>query len=635
MRLLRDAIDRDLEHFLTPQTEFAPFPRADERPPWEQLDEELKQAIVARGVERLEFQWPPLPATLYMEYVRNGDREGYQRPYFERREALGELVVAECVEARGRFVDQIVNGVWAILEESSWVVPAHNGQRWKNEREADPLPDEMRRYIDLFAAETGALLAWTVYLLGERVETVSALLRRRTLRELTDRIIEPYLAHDDFWWMSFDEVDRKRVNNWNPWCNSNCLAVALLADDNDERRAHLVRKACRSIDFFIESYGQDGGCDEGPSYWGHAAGALFDFLELLFLSTGGRVDLSDDERIQNMGRFIARAHIAGDYYVNFADCVPKLSPPADLVYRFGERIGDDALARFGAYLRHGDRSPRRESRSNATVANDAVGSPRDMFRRLHAIFGFDAVSKTEGRRLLPRAVWFESTEVAIARQEEGSEKGFAVAVKGGHNGESHNHNDVGQLIVFHDGLPILVDPGVGTYTAKTFSDARYEIWTMQSAYHNLPTVGGFMQRPGSEFRASEVHFADEGDRAGFSVELGGAYPEDAGIRRFTRTLTLDRALGTVVVTDALDLEDETDILFSFMTPVEPKVTDDGVRLGPTHGVLLETEGVDLTHKVEGIDIPEGRLRPHWGPALFRLVCAARLRAGELTFRLSA
>ena len=67
-----------------------------------------------------------------------------------------------------------------------------------------------------------------------------------------------------------------------------------------------------------------------------------------------------------------------------------------------------------------------------------------------------------------------------AREKPGSSEGLYVAAEGGHNAQSHNHNDVGNVIVFADGRPVLVDAGVEEYTSKTFSSRRYEIWTMQS-----------------------------------------------------------------------------------------------------------------------------------------------------------
>ena len=49
-----------------------------------------------------------------------------------------------------------------------------------------------------------------------------------------------------------------------------------------------------------------------------------------------------------------------------------------------------------------------------------------------------------------------------ARVTERSSDGFYVAAQGGHNAESHNHNDVGNFIVFLNGKPVIVDVGVET-----------------------------------------------------------------------------------------------------------------------------------------------------------------------------
>ena len=71
-----------------------------------------------------------------------GDIHGYNGPYFKRRFALGSLAIAECAEDKGRFLDDIMNGIWCICEESSWSPPANNittVNYW--EPEYFPLPD--------------------------------------------------------------------------------------------------------------------------------------------------------------------------------------------------------------------------------------------------------------------------------------------------------------------------------------------------------------------------------------------------------------------------------------------------------------------------------------------------------------
>ncbi|MCB0092183.1 MAG: hypothetical protein KDE54_30050, partial [Caldilineaceae bacterium] len=168
-------------------------------------------------------------------------------PHFERRGMLGTLVIAECIEDQGRFLDDIVNGIWAICEESFWGVPAHIGRQTAGKG----LPDTREVVVDLFAAETGALLAWSSYLLGERLDTVWPLLRDRIQREVNVRILTPCLERDDHSWMGFHNTGR-RVNNWNPWICSNWLACTLLLEEDEARRQASVFKIMRTVDNFVD-----------------------------------------------------------------------------------------------------------------------------------------------------------------------------------------------------------------------------------------------------------------------------------------------------------------------------------------------------------------------------------------------
>ena len=209
--IMLEKMKENLQH----RQDWHPFPTADEREPWTSLPQASRQALIARGENCLNYDWPSLPATLFLEFVHTGNRRNYERPSFARRNTLCNLVIAECMEGQGRFVDDIANGVWAICEESYWGVPAH---LWM--QKAGPgLPDKAEPTVDLFVGETASLLAWTSYLLGPQLDDVSPLIRQRVQRELEMRVLNPCLQRDDFWWMGFRN---DRVNNWNPWCNKRC-----------------------------------------------------------------------------------------------------------------------------------------------------------------------------------------------------------------------------------------------------------------------------------------------------------------------------------------------------------------------------------------------------------------------------
>jgi hypothetical protein len=70
---------------------------------------------------------------------------------------------------------------------------------------------------------------------------------------------------------------------------------------------------------------------------------------------------------------------------------------------------------------------------------------------------------------------------------------------------------------------------VETYTRRTFGPHRYEIWNMQSAYHNLPLIDGHGQEAGGAYTAREVVAEITDDRAALSLDLAAAYPAAAGV----------------------------------------------------------------------------------------------------------
>ncbi|MCL5745161.1 MAG: hypothetical protein M1541_14760, partial [Acidobacteria bacterium] len=294
-----------LEGVLTARENWKPIPTAAERGAWERLPADLRQQLLAAAEAQLGAPWPSLLASSFLEFARNGNRSRFESVRSARRSRLGDLVVGECVEAKGRFLDEIANGIWLTVEESWWGVPAHvNAQR-----AGRGLPDVTEPVVDLFAAETSSLLAWTHYLLGERLDAVSPLIRPRIRMEIDRRILTPCLVRNDIGWMGFDPSRTRPVNNWNPWINSNWLTSTLLMEGDERRRAQAVCKILRSLDNFINPYHDDGGCDEGPGYWSRAGASLYDCIELLYSATGGALSVYDVPLIREIARYIMRAHV--------------------------------------------------------------------------------------------------------------------------------------------------------------------------------------------------------------------------------------------------------------------------------------------------------------------------------------
>lgn len=615
-----------IQELLIPAAHFHPYPTASERAAWQDIPAQKKQEVQDAVIPYMGFEWPLLRATDFMAFGRRGDRIAYEHPYFPRRHALAALVLAECLEGQGRHLDDIADGIWLICEESFWGISAHNGSG--DQRIPEILPDAQDPHIDLFAAETGGLLAHTLYLLREQLDGVSPMLSRRIAYELERRIKVPFLRYTGFHWMGYDGLP---VNNWNPWIIANILSVFLLCEQDDSRRAQAVGKCLECLDFFIAGYHADGGCDEGTSYWNVAGGALFDALEQLDTASGGAIAFWQEPLIGQIGRFILRSYISGRYFINFADGAALVSIDQEMIFRYARRIGDDRLARLAAGF-------------PAPGADPTQGrqSPGALRRQLPAIFGYAQFMQADKALPYERDVWMDGIQVMAARERVDDPSGFYLAAKGGHNAESHNHNDIGSCIVYYDGQPALIDVGVETYTRKTFSDERYTIWTMQSQYHNLPTINGQQQLPGKDCRARAVSYQAQEEAVRFGVDIAGAYPPDAQLSSYERSYILLRGKEAGIdIADRYCFERENNTLtLHWMCAQRPDIGTPGRIALPCAGktLILAYEPQDCAVHVE--ECPTGgdaRLAPVWGERVYRVVMHydALPREGSISLRITA
>lgn len=587
------------------KADWHPFPTYQEREAWQQIPEEIKQMYIQEAAADLAEPWEVLPASVFLEFANEGNRSRYQSLRDHRRSTLRTWVLAECLEGKGRFTEAIVNGIWAICEESYWGVPAHLYLQAKGYG----LPDVEEPTVDLFAAETSSLLAWTDYLLGDALDEVSLMVRPRIYHEINRRILEPLQSRDDFWWMGF--ARDRLVNNWNPWIISNWLTSVLLVEEDPKRRARHTHKALRSLDNFLNHYPADGGCDEGPGYWNRAGASVFDCLELLRSSSDGAIDFYDEPLIQKMGSYIYKVYIDDPYYVNFADASAKINLDGSLTYQYGKQIDDEMMMQLGA-----------AQVQKINIAQEPLTEDRNLFRHLSTLFSYQEIAQYEGKFPYVRDAWFPDLQVMVARSEANTPKGFYLAAKGGHNAESHNHNDVGNFILYLDGEPAIIDIGVEEYTKKTFSDDRYSIWTMQSAYHNVPTINGVMQHNGRQFMAQHVQYETDETQASFELNMAMAYPAEAQVNYWQRSLQLNRNNG-LVLTDNFQVKEINGAFFQTLMTAYTVAKNQPGKLSlksRTSSATLQIQ-YDATRfklETEEIDIKDERLKRTWTHPLIRL-----------------
>lgn len=572
---------------------------------WQSIKPEYREQLIEQGEQYLGYEWPTLPAIRYMDFDKTGNRSEYESIYFKRRSIVADLVMAEIIENEGRFVEDLINGIWLIMEETSWVIPAHSG--------GNMLHDINDVYVDLFSAETGALLAWCDYFIGEKLDQYTPLIRERLYFEVDRRILTSMLEHDEFWYMGFTG---RIPNNWNPWIVSNWLSALLILEKDQDKRVESVWKSLLILDNFLNPYHADGGCDEGPGYWSRAGASLFDCLQQLYEASGGEIDIYEDPLITGIAQYIYKAHIHDQWYINFSDGSAKLSNQPGSIYRFGKAIDDESMMAFGVFIYNNLSETRKLPSGRVDIG----------IRILPDLFILKEIENSELKYVPLQSTLMPDLEVAVARESR-SEKGFFTAIKGGYNDESHNHNDAGSFIVYYDGLPLFIDAGVGTYTSKTFSHERYSIWTMQSAYHNLPSLNGEMQEYGENYKATNFRFEDKDGIATCTMDLEQAYPAEAFTKSWKRTLTLDRNLQEVSLNDTWEQErQEKRNLWHFLLAHEPKLLENGIieiSNGKTKLFLKYDE--HFFPSIEEIKMDDHRLRQSWGESLWRITLTIGLK----------
>lgn len=564
-------------------------------------------SYIRYGETYLGKPWASLPVTEFARFRKDGNRVGYETLVFERRRQLAALVMAEITERKGRFMPDIINGLEVMMEEPWWGIPAHYGK---------PVPLYGEQPVDLFNAESASLIAWAGKELKAELDSFSPELYKKIEREISHRILTKALGVKAWW--------KTAGMNWNPWICSNWLTCVMLYEKDAVLRQKAVTEIEGCMRAFIDSYPEDGGCDEGTGYWDRAAASLFECLDLMrqikadSLAAVTVLDYRKD-KVARMGAYIYKMYIANGYSVNFADAHENKSVvQLNVLWPFALYLDDPAMKGFAAWL----------AKDKSFWADPAAlyaksGNFPTLGRELMLLRQVSALS--EERPVEPLAeAWLPDLQIAVMR---GKDK--FVAVKGGTNGESHNHNDVGSFIVYADGEPLLIDCGVGEYTSKTFSKERYTIWTMQSDYHNLPQVNGASQHDGKQFHAEVV----KNSRHSITLDIAKAYPEAADVKSWQRTVTLK---GTEVeVTEKYTLGTyKAPSRLMLMTTVMPDVSKAGtVRLGKN---TITYDAARLSVTVEDKSaLLDPLLTGLWGNRLYRIVMELRGKAtaGKVTYRI--
>ena len=562
-----------------------PFPPACLRGDWQRLGPDRKAPVQALADRYRDEPYALLTAGQYMAFERAGDRRAMEVPYFQRRRKLIAALMGACVgDAPEEDMDIVVDGIWLICEETSWVISAHNGGELDGvqKRRLMPLPDPERPYVDLFAAQTAMILSMTCYLLSDALDDISPLIRRRVRHEVERRVLIPFETRSDFWWMG---LIRRDMCNWTPWIASNVAVAACTFVRDRLRLCEVLEKCCRLIDRYLDTVPGDGGCAEGVGYFGMAAGAVLDFWQLMEQQLGDR-RFGRPEKLARMMRFPLDMWLGGDWFANFGDCDARARVPGERLQCAGKRLKLPELVAFGARFR-GD-------------PTDAISDTPNLWRLMNSL---KTPPRDPGEIEPPESAWLENLQ--IRRLTRG---GATLVCKGGVNAGSHSHIDCGGFIYFAEGEVQIADAGNMTYTRKTFSGQRDRLWNIRSKYHSVPVIGPWEQASGESYRARDVACRSDG----LELDIAGAYPEAAGVRALKRRFALGQD-GALALRDQIRLNAPMPVTETLMLRHEPRVAAGLVRSGAVDISFDPAAAVEI----EEIPVTDPRMANSFPGSLWR------------------
>ena len=449
----------------------------------------------------------------FLEFSRTGNRLNYENKYFALRHRINGAFMLWRAKG-GEYINVLRRLLAAVCDEETWALPAHVSDL-----------NNARTEIDLFAAETAMMLAEIKYFAND---AIGAELNERIDTQIRERIFVPFSENTYHW--------ETAKHNWSAVC-AGAIGIAYLRLAPRELPLERILNAMRA---YISGYNDDGICLEGIGYWSYGFGFYLYFAAELFKVRG--IDIIHTDKAWKIAAFIESSILYGEASVSCSDASADFAAPEGLMGMISEFYGVSANVR--------------------TEKTDDCGRWAHFIRS----YLYQVKCKTQqpktGEFIFGQSQWY------VNRKPR-----YGFFIKGGTNGEPHNHNDIGSFIAADKNGQLLCDLGAGEYTKDYFNDeTRYGYLCNSSLGHSVPIIDGKGQLAGAEYRCDG--FDCGGDRV--RVSFGNAYGEGVTAIREVR-LREDK----IAIRDTFGFADEKqhNVIERFVTTIEPAVIDGEILIG--------------------------------------------------------
>ena len=496
---------------------------------WDELsDTEQAGRVIEKAVDLLDAEPLPVNKEQWMAYIEGKtERQNYEQPFWEQQKRFCTLVLAECLENKGRFIIAIEKLFEEMLSLGTWKKPQSAGRvdvdYWYGRK----------HFVDLAIAQRSFTTATADYWLQDQLNPEI----RKELRDFIRRdALDPYLKilntpEEEWFWMMGD-------GNWNAVCHAGVTGAALSILDDVTDRATIVAGAELGKEYFLDGFGEEGYCNEGIGYWRYGFGHFMVLSEIVRLNTRNAMNWLNDLRVIRVAQYPSRIEILNGIYPTFSDAHGVyIKPQAWMVDFAEERMGINQSNAISFWK---------------TAQLDDIS---DLY--FHGMFQIedfpeynraaDIINPEDNSDIRD---FYPQGGLLVLRPFKQDPHGMAVSIKGGNNAEHHNHNDLGTFEVVLGMEKLCVDPGAQLYGRNSgASRGRYESEMMNSFGHPVPVVAGKLQSTGRNAKAEiiEKDFSIIEDY--LKLDLSSAYDVET-LEKLTRSYVFKRGkISELVVTD--------------------------------------------------------------------------------------
>ncbi|MBR5378928.1 MAG: heparinase II/III family protein [Clostridia bacterium] len=530
----------------------------------------------------------PIEAPSYQalaDWKRRGQRGNYDRTMYALRTRLNRMWMAVLADVPGAkpLLEDIL---YAFLNLDSWSLSAHHFDNVLEDHwdiPMEPLDGTGRirgmgrsrhQCLDLCSCSAAAILS-------EMTQTLEGIVDDNLLRwarqECFERVLKPFMSLAPF---PHFEIN---PNNWSGVCMGSIGIAAIYLITNPDTLAPVLMRVLEGMQVHENGYNEDGASPEGFGYWQYGFEYTLMFADLLKMRTGGRIDLLKDEKLRRVAGFGTDCCFGPSIKLPFGDCNWR-------------GVLDEAVRRYVGSMG-----------VSVCPEGDTEKSFNSCWEHGNLMLRYLVWTMQPEQKALayPRSAVYPKSELFMGFYRTPGDELYLVA-KGGNNGESHNHNDVGTFVIIRGDRMAVADTAGGAYCKDYFSEKRYTYFATRSGGHNFPIVDGVEQEGHGRCRCKRFEVTQGESADEVFMDLTGTLKADA-LTSFTRKIRAERSSGEVCVTDTFELARAASVRDRLIVPGLPEKAEGGLMLPGGVKLMYDESALsrELAHvdqKLEGSDI---------------------------------